>query len=92
MYYFITSSALELKLDKKTVLALTKNDNRRAICKLNDKVEFHCAIMPKKQGGYYINIGLSICKALKIKVGSKVTATFSVDPSEYQFVMPEKLK
>ena len=83
---------MELKLDKKTVLALTKNDNRRAICRLNDKVEFHCAVMPKKQGRYCINIGLSICRALKIKVGSKVTATFSVDASEYQFVVPEELK
>ncbi len=81
-----------LMLDKKTVLELTKNDNKRAICRLNDKIEFHCAIMPKKEGGHFVNIGLTICKKLKIKEGSKVSATFSVDKTAYQFEMPEELK
>lgn len=81
-----------LMLDRKTVLALTKNNNKRAICKLNDKVEFHCAIMPKKEGGHFINVGLTICKKLNIKEGSKVSATFCIDTTEYQFNMPEELK
>ena len=81
-----------IMLDKKTVMALTKGDNKRAICRLNDKAEFHCAIMPKKEGGHFINIGLPICKKLKIKEGSKVTASFMVDKTEYQFEMPEELK
>jgi hypothetical protein len=79
-------------LDNETVKALTKDDNKRAICKLNNDVEFHCAIMPKKGGGYFINIGLIICRKLKIKEGSKVLAAFSVDKTEYQFEMPEELK
>jgi hypothetical protein len=79
-------------LDKKTVATLTKDDNKRAICKLNDEVEFHCALMPKKEGGHFINIGSTICKKLKIKEGSKVTATFKIDNTEYQFEMPEELK
>lgn len=81
-----------IMLDKKTVLSLTKNGNKRVICRLNNEIDFHCAIMSKKEGGYFINIGLTICKKLKIKVGSKVSATFSVDNSEYQFEMPEELK
>jgi uncharacterized protein YdeI (YjbR/CyaY-like superfamily) len=81
-----------LMLDKKTVLELTKNNNKRAICKLNDQIEFHCAIMPKREGGHYINIGLTVCKKLKIKEGSKVSATFLVDTTEYQFEMHEELK
>lgn len=81
-----------IMLDNKTVKALTKADNKRAICKLNNEIEFHCAVMPKKEGGHFINIGLTICKKLKIKEGSKVTATFSVDETEYQFEMPEELK
>ncbi|HLD53450.1 MAG TPA: YdeI/OmpD-associated family protein [Sediminibacterium sp.] len=81
-----------IMLDKKTVFSLTKNWNKRAICNLNNEIEFHCAIMSKKEGGYFINIGLTICKKLKIKVGSKVSATFSVDKTEYQFEMPEEFK
>lgn len=79
-------------LDDKTVLALTKNGNKRAICRLNDTIDFHCAIMPKKGGGHFINIGQAICKKLKIKEVSAVTAAFSVDTSEYQFEMPEELE
>lgn len=81
-----------IMLDKKTVATLTKEGNTRAICKLNDTIEFHCAIMSKKEGGHFINIGSVICKKLNIKVGSQVTATFIADTTEYQFDMPEELK
>jgi Bacteriocin-protection, YdeI or OmpD-Associated/Domain of unknown function (DUF1905) len=79
-------------LDIKTVSALTKNNNKRAICKLNNQLEFHCAVMPKKGGGYFVNIGLTICKKLKLKEGSIISATFLVDETAYQFDMPEELK
>lgn len=79
-------------LDKETVSALTKNGSNRVLCQLNGKGTFHCAIMPKKQEGYYINIGATICKKLKITAGSKVHALFSSDETEYQFEMPEELK
>ncbi len=48
--------------------------------------------MPKKEGGHFIHIGSAISKKLKIKKGLKVTATFFVDHSDYQFEMPEELK
>ncbi|TVR79981.1 MAG: DUF1905 domain-containing protein [Chitinophagaceae bacterium] len=79
-------------LDKKTVLALTKENNKRVICRLNDEMELHCAIISKKEGGHFISIGSATCKKLKIKEGSKVKATFTVDNSKYQFEMPEELK
>ncbi|MBC8153320.1 MAG: YdeI/OmpD-associated family protein [Bacteroidetes bacterium] len=79
-------------LDEETISLLSKNKNKRAICKLNDEVEFHCAIMPKREGGYFVNIGLTICKKLKIEEGSKATALFSIDEIEHQFGIPEELK
>jgi hypothetical protein len=79
-------------LDKKTVATITKEGNKRAVCKLNRTLEFHCAIMPKKEGGYFINIGSTICKKLKLKEGVKVSATFLIDKTDYQFEMPEELK
>jgi Bacteriocin-protection, YdeI or OmpD-Associated len=78
--------------DSKIISRLTKNGNRRAICKLNGTVEFHCAFMSKKEGGHFIIIGAALCKKLKIKSSSKVKAVFSADESEYQFEMPEELK
>lgn len=81
-----------IMLDTKTVSTLTKDNNKRAVCRLNDQVEFHCAIMPKKEGGHFINIGLTICKKLKIEEGSRVSASFSFDKTQYQFEMPEELR
>jgi uncharacterized protein YdeI (YjbR/CyaY-like superfamily) len=81
-----------IMLNNDIVNALTKENNKRVKCKMNNEVEFHCAIMPKKEGGHFINVGLAICKKLKINVGSKVSATFSVDKTEYQFQIPEELK
>ncbi len=40
-----------IMLDHKTIKALTKDGNKRALCNLNNEIEFHCAIMPKKEGG-----------------------------------------
>ncbi len=79
-------------LNKKIVLSLTKQENKRVICTMNNQIEFHCAIMQKKEGGYYINIGSSICKKLNLKVGSEVIATFEIDKTKYQFEIPEELK
>ncbi len=81
-----------IMLDPKTVATLTSNHNTRAICKLNGEVEFHCALMPKKEGGHFINVGSAICKKLKIKAGFKISATFRIDETEYQYVMPEELQ
>jgi hypothetical protein len=80
-----------IMVDKSIVEAFKKNGDKRALCKLNNQIEFHCAFMPKKEGGHYVNIGATICKKLKIKEGSTVTATFMADKTEYQFEMPEEL-
>ncbi|HSF45396.1 MAG TPA: YdeI/OmpD-associated family protein [Chitinophagaceae bacterium] len=80
-----------IMLDSKTIKKLTINQNRRVICAMNGKVEFHCALMPKKEGGYFIIVGSSVCRKLKIQAGSKIRATFTIDQSEYQFEMPEEL-
>jgi Bacteriocin-protection, YdeI or OmpD-Associated/Domain of unknown function (DUF1905) len=80
-----------IMLDEKTISKITKNNNKRAICTINETESFHCAIMPKKEGGYFINIGSAICKRLKIKVGNEIKAHFEIDKTEYQFEMPEEL-
>jgi hypothetical protein len=81
-----------IMLDEKTVKVLSKNGNKRVICTINGTVNFHSALMPKKEGGYFINIGSATCKKLKIKEGSLVKASFEIDATEYQFSIPEELK
>lgn len=81
-----------IRVDEATAAALTKKGNNRALCTLNGQVSFHCALMPKKGGGYFVNIGTAHCKKLGIKEGSRVSAVFSQDVSEYQFEMPEEFR
>lgn len=80
-----------IEVDKEAIVNSTKSDNNRVVCRLNDEIEFHCAILPKKEGGHFIHIGSATCKKLKIKAGSVITATFKEDHSAYQFEMPEEL-
>jgi Bacteriocin-protection, YdeI or OmpD-Associated/Domain of unknown function (DUF1905) len=79
-------------LEKKLANTLTKNNNKRVICTINKAIEFHAAIIPKKDGSNIVQIGLPTLKKLKLKQGVKVTATFTVDETAYQFDMPEELK
>ncbi|MDX1908263.1 MAG: YdeI/OmpD-associated family protein [Bacteroidia bacterium] len=79
-------------LDPITASYFTAQETRRVVCRLNDQITFHCAIMPKKEGGYFINIGSAICQKLNLQEGAEVTATFTADTSEYQFTMPDELK
>jgi Domain of unknown function (DUF1905)/Bacteriocin-protection, YdeI or OmpD-Associated len=81
-----------IMLNDKTVAVLTKNNNKRVICTLNNSVELHCALMPKKEGGHFIVIGTPVCKKLKIKAGATVNASFKIDTTKYQFEMPEELQ
>jgi Bacteriocin-protection, YdeI or OmpD-Associated/Domain of unknown function (DUF1905) len=63
----------------------------RVVCRINNTLDFHCAFMPKKEGGSYISIGSSVCKKLNLKLGDEVMLSFREDTTEYQFDMPEEL-
>ncbi|MFN8889594.1 MAG: DUF1905 domain-containing protein [Cyclobacteriaceae bacterium] len=78
-------------LDAKAASQWVKENNKRVIGTINGKVDFHCGIMPKKEGGFYVNIGSTICKKLKLKEGDILSVTFKKDTSSYQFEMPEEL-
>lgn len=72
----------------KTVL--TEGSDRRVVCTLNDTVEFQCALMPKGEGGFFININKKIRDALKLKLGMQVQASLRKDESKYGLPMPEE--
>jgi Bacteriocin-protection, YdeI or OmpD-Associated/Domain of unknown function (DUF1905) len=72
------------------VTPFTEKGIKRVLCCLNKSLDFHCAFMPKKEGGYFINIGSTICKKLNLKVGDEISVSFKEDTTEYQFEMPEE--
>jgi hypothetical protein len=76
-------------VDENIVKAFAEKGKKRAVCTIKN-VDFHCAFMPKKEGGFFINIGSKICNELNLKLGDTVHATFKEDTTEYQFEMPEE--
>jgi Bacteriocin-protection, YdeI or OmpD-Associated len=81
-----------IALDTNLVSVLTANKNKRALCIINKTTELHCAILRTKENEYYVIISSTICKQLKLKVGSIIECDFGIDDSEHQFEMPETLQ
>lgn len=71
---------------------ITAEGDRRVVCTLNDQVEFQCALMPKSEGDYFININKKIRDALKLQIGSQVQVTLCKDESKYGLPMPEEME
>jgi hypothetical protein len=63
----------------------------RVVCTLNGTEEFQCALMPKGDGSYFININKKLRDKLKLKPGSEVHAALRKDDSKYGLPMPEEL-
>ncbi|MBK9336086.1 MAG: DUF1905 domain-containing protein [Lewinellaceae bacterium] len=61
------------------------------MCTLNEKAEFQCALMPKGEGRYFININKKLRDTLGLKVGSPVRVALRKDDSEYGLPVPEEL-
>ncbi len=81
-----------IQFEEEIILEFLKKNQKRLICKINEEIEIHSAIMKKKEGGYYINIGSKVCKKLNLVEGSKLTVSFSEDNTIYQFEMPIELQ
>lgn len=65
--------------------------DRRVVCRLNDVHEFQCALMPKGDGSYFININKAVRDKLQLKEGAAVEAALRKDESEYGLPMPDEL-
>lgn len=65
-------------------------DAKRVVCTLNDKDAFQCALMPKGEGRYFININKKLRDKLGLKIGSPVRVALRKDDSEYGLPMPEE--
>ncbi len=81
-----------LSLDIKVVNALTKDENKRVLCIINDNVTLHAAILMRKELGHYIMLGSPLIKEQKWKAGQVVNVKLEIDQADYQFEMPIVLK
>ena len=64
---------------------------KRVVCKLNDTVEFQCALLPKGEGVYCIVVNKKIREQLGLRGGSTARVSLHKDESEYGLPMPDEL-
>lgn len=65
---------------------------KRVICTLNDTLEFQCALMPKGDGLYFININKANRDKLRLRLGSLVRVSLRQDNSTYGLPMPDEFQ
>ncbi len=70
---------------------ISKSDDRRVVCVLNEKTEYQCAMLPKGDGSLLITVNKKLRDQLGLKIGMKISASLRKDESEYGLPMPEKL-
>lgn len=66
--------------------------SRRVICRLNERLEFQCAVMPNGEEEFFILLNKKIRDTLQLKLGGMVGVNLRKDESEYGLPMPEEFK
>lgn len=66
--------------------------DRRVVCTLNGAESFQCALMPKGDGNFFININKKLRDKLKLKLGMQVEVSLKKDDSPYGLPMPEEFQ
>ena len=64
---------------------------RRVVCTINGKETYQCALMPKGDGAYFINVNKKLRDKLGLKLGTPVNVSLVEDESEYGLPVPEEL-
>lgn len=74
------------------VNSLDLNKDRRVLCTINGDYTYHCALMHKGDGNYFVNTNKEVRKKTGIELGSDVQVTITPDHSKYGMPLPEELQ
>lgn len=66
--------------------------NKRVICNIDERFEFHCAILRSQAIGYYIMMGKKNLKKGNLSEGQKIEVSLLPDTTKYQAEIPEELE
>jgi hypothetical protein len=65
-------------------------NNKRLLCTINT-IQLHCALLFRKDIGYYVMLSKATLQQIKAKLGDAVHASFTADNSTLQFEESEVL-
>lgn len=81
-----------IMLHEEDIADFVPQGHKRLLCRLNNRLDIHCALLLSKQIGHYIIVSSAVCKKLRITIGDEVLLQLAPDTSTYQFSMPEELE
>jgi hypothetical protein len=73
------------------VQAFLQGGHKRVVCEIDGLEPFQCALMPKGDGQYFINLNKERRKKLGLHPGARIKVQLKVDQSTYGLPMPEEL-
>jgi Domain of unknown function (DUF1905)/Bacteriocin-protection, YdeI or OmpD-Associated len=71
--------------------SLIEQGHKRVVCTLNNVSTYQCALMPRGDHEYFINVNKELQRKLKINPGDTLSIDLKPDTSEYGLPMPEEL-
>lgn len=77
--------------DEVAAIFVSGRKPERIRCRINDQVDFQCAIRPRAAAGFYINVATAIRQAGRLVLGQTVKVAVQKDDSIYGRDMPEEL-
>lgn len=81
-----------VKVPKEFSDKLIESGNKRVVCKVDNILNFQCALMPRGDNEYFINFNKAHRKVIEKSGLKEITVTLEPDNSEYGLPFPEVLK
>ena len=69
-----------------------KSTGSRVVCTINDQISIQCALMPKGDGSYFINVNKEIRKKLNLGLGASANVVLTADKSKYGMPLPPEME
>jgi hypothetical protein len=79
-----------LAIPSKTAATLRGKGVKRVLCRINDSLDLHAALMQTRDGLQYIMVGKRVLVQLKLKAGMQVSIDLKEDDTMLQFDIPEE--
>lgn len=79
-----------LPVPAKTATSLRSKGVKRVLCRINDSLDLHAALMHTRDGLDYIMVGKTALAQLKLKAGMTVSIDLKEDETALQFDIPEE--
>lgn len=83
---------MHLPIPKDVSLLFLKSSGSRVVCTINDRISIQCALMPKGDGTYFININKDVRKKLNLGLGDTAYVELAEDISKYGIPLPPEME